>query len=59
MAMPQVAHFINPQKGWGLFVFDFWGYTSLSVLFIIGGIILILGGWLIEKWRRKLLEEIQ
>ncbi len=37
------------------FVLDFWGYTSLSIFFIIGGIILIFGGWLIEKWRRKLI----
>ena len=39
------------------FVFDFWGFTSLSILFIIGGIILIFGGWLIEKWRRRLIEQ--
>jgi hypothetical protein len=38
------------------FVFDFWGYRSLSVLFITGGIILIFGGWLIERWREKLVK---
>ena len=36
------------------FIMDFWGYTTLSILFISGGIILIFGGWLVEKWRRKL-----
>lgn len=37
------------------FVMDFWGYTSLSVIFIIGGILLLVAGWFIEKWRRKLI----
>ncbi len=37
------------------FIFDFWGYTSLSFIFITGGIILLGGGWLIESWRRKLI----
>ena len=36
------------------FVMDFWGYTVLSVFFIIGGIILIAGGFYVEKWRRNL-----
>lgn len=36
------------------FVMDFWGYTSLALIFISGGIILILGGWLIIRWRKKL-----
>ena len=39
------------------FVIDLWGYTSLSIIFIAGGIILIAGGWFIEKWRRKLVEK--
>ncbi len=37
------------------FMIDFWGYTSLSILFISGGIILLVGGWLFEKWRRTLI----
>ncbi len=36
------------------FVMDFWGYTSLSIIFIIGGIALLAGGWFVEKWRRNL-----
>ncbi len=36
------------------FVMDFWGYTSLAIIFIIGGILLIVGGWLIVKWRKRL-----
>jgi len=39
------------------FIMDFWGYTSLSLFFIIGGIILIFGGLFIEKWRRKLIQK--
>lgn len=37
------------------FMMDFWGYTSLSVIFITGGLLLIFGGWLIERWRRNLI----
>ena len=37
------------------FLMDFWGYTSLAIFFIVGGIILIGGGWAIEKWRRSLI----
>jgi len=37
------------------FLIDLWGYTSLSLLFIAGGIILIIVGWRIEKWRRNLI----
>lgn len=37
------------------FVMDLWGYTSLSVIFITGGGVLLVGGWFIEKWRRNLL----
>lgn len=37
------------------FIIDLGGYTSLSILFITGGVLLIGGGWLIEKWRRKLI----
>lgn len=39
------------------FIMDFWGYTSLSIFFIVGGIILIFGGLFIEKWRRKLIQK--
>lgn len=37
------------------FIMDLWGYTSLSIIFITGGIILLGGGWFIEKWRRNLI----
>jgi uncharacterized membrane protein len=37
------------------FIMSFWGYTSLAVIFITGGIILIVGGWLITRWRKKLI----
>lgn len=37
------------------FIMDFSGYTSLSIIFITGGILLIFGGWGIEKWRRNLI----
>jgi uncharacterized membrane protein len=36
------------------FVMDFWGYTSLAIIFITSGLVLVFGGWLIEKWRRNL-----
>jgi len=36
------------------FMMDFWGYTSLSIVFITGGALLLVGGWLIERWRRNL-----
>ena len=39
------------------FVIGFRGYVGLSVIFIIGGIILLVGGWSIEKWRRKLIAQ--
>ena len=39
------------------FVMDLWGYTSLSVIFIIGGVVLIIGGFYTEKWRKKLVAE--
>lgn len=39
------------------FVMDLWGYTSLSIIFITGGIVLFVGGWLVEKWRRKLVSQ--
>jgi len=41
------------------FIADFGGYTSLSVIFITGGILLIFGGWGIEKWRRSLLAKVK
>lgn len=39
------------------FWFDFSGYFMFSILAILGGILLILGGIFIPKWRRKLLNE--
>ncbi|MBW2976755.1 hypothetical protein KY347_04895 [Candidatus Woesearchaeota archaeon] len=41
------------------FIMDFWGYTSLSVIFITGGILLLFGGYFIEKFRRKLIAQTQ
>ena len=38
------------------FWFDFRGYVAFGILAILGGIMLILGAWLIPKWRRGLLE---
>ncbi|MEK6894767.1 MAG: DUF2157 domain-containing protein [Nanoarchaeota archaeon] len=38
------------------FIMDFGGQIGFAVMSIIGGIILIFGGWGIEKWRRKLIE---
>ena len=40
------------------FIMDLWGYTSLSIIFITGGIILLGGGWFIEKWRRNLIMKV-
>ncbi len=37
------------------FVAYFQGYLSMSLIFIMGGLLLIVGGFLIEKWRRKLI----
>ena len=37
------------------FILDFRGYVGLSVFFIIGGVLLLGGGWLVERWRKKLL----
>ena len=41
------------------FIMDFWGYTSLALIFITGGIILLGGGFFIEKWRRNLVTASQ
>ena len=41
------------------FVMDLWGYNILPFIFITGGILLVGGGWLIEKWRRGLVNEIR
>jgi len=41
------------------FMIDLWGYTSLALVFITGGGILLFGGWAIEKWRRKLLASVK
>ena len=39
------------------FLVDFWGYTSLALIFITGGILLLGGGFLIERWRRGLVSQ--
>lgn len=39
------------------FLIDYWGYTSLAVFFIIGGVLLLGGGYFIEKWRRELVQK--
>jgi len=40
------------------FIIDMWGVTTLAVTFITGGVLLLFGGFIIEKWRRKLVKEI-
>ena len=37
------------------FIMDLWGYTSLAIIFISGGIVLLVGGWFIERWRKNLI----
>ena len=39
------------------FIMDLRGYMSLSLIFITGGIILLLGGWFLERWRRNLVRQ--
>lgn len=39
------------------FIIDFYDYTGLSLTFIIGGILLLLGSWMGTKWRAKLIHE--
>ena len=39
------------------FLIDFWGYVHLSIMFIIGGTLLILGGFFMERWRRRLIRK--
>ena len=41
------------------FILRFRGYNSLAVLFITGGVLIIGGGWLISKWRKKLIMETE
>lgn len=41
------------------FIMDLWGYTSLSVIFITGGVILLVGGYFIEKWRKNLINKVK
>jgi hypothetical protein len=40
------------------FIMDFAGYTTLSVLFIIGGGLLIVGAIYIRKWHKNLMEKV-
>jgi hypothetical protein len=37
------------------FIMDFGGSVGLSIFFIIGGVLLLGGGWLVERWRKKLI----
>ena len=39
------------------FIIDFYDYTGLSLTFIIGGILLLIGSWMGTKWRAKLINE--
>ncbi|MBM3230207.1 DUF2157 domain-containing protein [Candidatus Pacearchaeota archaeon] len=39
------------------FIMDLRGYLGMSLIFILGGVILLLGGWLLEKWRKSLLAQ--
>lgn len=39
------------------FIMGHWGYIALSAAFIIGGIILLVGGYFVEKLRRKLVAQ--
>jgi hypothetical protein len=39
------------------FIIDLKGYLSLSLIFISGGIVLLVGGWALEHWRRSLLAQ--
>ena len=39
------------------FILDFGGQMGFALMSILGGIILIAGGWGIEKWRRRLIEK--
>jgi hypothetical protein len=37
------------------FILDFGGQIGFAIMAIFGGIILLFGGWAIEKWREKLI----
>jgi len=39
------------------FIMDYGGYLGFAIVSIIGGIIIIVGGIYIEKWRKKVLSE--
>ena len=39
------------------FIIDLGGQIGFAVLSIIGGLILLFGGWAIEKWREKLIKK--
>jgi len=41
------------------FMLDFGGQIGFAVMAIFGGIILIFGGWGIEKWRKSLIEDVE
>jgi hypothetical protein len=39
------------------FMMDLRGYLSMSIIFILGGVVLLIGGWLLERWRKSLLAQ--
>ena len=41
------------------FIMDFGGQIGFAVVAIFGGVILIFGGWGIERWRKKLMTEVK
>lgn len=54
-----IAFSINIITRYIGFIMDLWGYTTMSIIFITGGIILLVVGWFIEKWRKKLVKEAE
>lgn len=41
------------------FILDFGGQFGFAIMSIFGGIILIAGGWGIERWRKRLIEKTE
>jgi uncharacterized membrane protein len=41
------------------FIMDFGGYLGAAMISILGGIILIAGGWGLEKWRKRLIKRTE